>query len=345
MNRNNMFLILTLFTLVVFAGSLPLYGGDVARIGTAGGVQVQVPVGARSLAMSGANISDVQGLEAIFWNPAGLGNLKGRAAGAFSTMQIFSDIRVNYLALGINFGRLGTIGFDLKSMDFGDIPVTTNQDMDGLSGQTFAPTFVTAGITYSRRLTDAISVGLVGKYILESIPRAEASALAFDMGIQYFTVGGIEGFSLGIALKNIGQSMQYTGSAFLVQAQDAGSNINEFREIPTAKHKLPATIEFGVGYEYNINEMNSLMLAGNFQNENFGDDGFKFGLEYTYSDFLALRGGYLYQDVESDAQLYTFTVGLGLRTTVGATDLIFDYAYRDMQYFDGNSLFSFTVGF
>ena len=54
------------------------------------------------------------------------------------------------------------------------------------------------------------------------------------MGIQYFGLGGIEGVSFGIALKNIGQKMKYTGSAFLVQAQDAGSNINDFREIPTA---------------------------------------------------------------------------------------------------------------
>jgi hypothetical protein len=345
MTRKNIFIIITIFTLMVFAGTMPLYAGDVARIGTAGGVQVQVPVGAQSLAMSGANIANVKGLEAIYWNPAGLGNLGGRAAGSFSTMQIFSDIRVNYLALGVNFGRLGTIGFDLKAFDFGDIPVTTNEDMDGLSGQTFAPTFVTTGLTFSKRITDAIAVGFTGKLILESIPRASASAIAFDMGIQYFGLGGIEGVSFGIALKNVGQKMKYTGSAFLVQAQDAGSNINDFREIPTAEHGLPATIEFGLGYTYNINESNSLLIVGNFLNENYGSDAYKFGLEYLFSDFVALRAGYIYQDVDSNDQLYSFTAGFGLNTTVGATALEFGYAYRATQYFDGSNLFSLVVGF
>lgn len=345
MNRKKLFLILTMFTLVVFVGSLPLYGGDVARTGTAGGVQVQVPVGARSLAMAGANVADVQGLEAIYWNPAGLGTFKGKAAGTLSTMQIFNDINVNYLALGVNMGRLGALGFSLKAFDFGDIPVTTNQDMDGLSGETFAPTFVTTGLTYSKRLTDAISVGITSKIILESIPRASATAVAFDMGIQYLSLGGINGLSMGLAVKNIGTSMQYTGSAFLVQAKDAGSALDDFREIPTAKANLPATVELGLGYRYNIAEDNSLLFSGNFQNENFGQDAFRFGLEYGYSDFVALRAGYVKQDVDSENQLYSFTAGLGLHTTLGTTDLSFDYAYRDSQYFDGNNLFSLTIGF
>jgi hypothetical protein len=334
-----------MFTLAVFVGSIPLFGSDPARTGTAGGVQVQVPVGARSLGMAGANVANVEGLEALYWNPAGLGSMKDKAAGTFSTMQIFNDINVNYLGLAFNMGRLGMLGYQLKAIDFGDIPVTTNQDMDGLSGQTISPTFVTTGLTYSNRLTDAIAVGFTGKLVLESIPRAKATAVAFDIGIQYHTLGGISGLALGLAVKNIGTNIHYTGSAFLVQAQDAGADINQFRDIPTAKHNLPATVELGLGYRYNIAEDNSLLFSGNFQNENFGEDYLRFGLEYMYSDFVALRAGYLTQDVDSDDQLYSFTAGLGLRTTVGGTNLSFEYAYRDSQYFDGNNLFQFTVGF
>jgi hypothetical protein len=345
MNRKKLLLILTASTLVLFMGLLPLYGGDAARTGTAGGVQVQVPVGGRSLAMAGANVAEVKGLEALYWNPAGLGTFQYKAAGTFSTMKIFNDVNVNYLGLGFNMGRLGALGFQLKAFDFGEIPVTTTQDMDGLSGQTFSPTFVTTGLTYSKRLTDAISVGFTGKLVMESIPRASASAVAFDMGIQYIGLGGIENVSLGVVVKNIGTKMKYTGSAFLGQSQDAGSPITDFREIPTASANLPATVELGLGYHYTIAKDNSLLFLFNFQNENYGEDAYKFGVEYGYSDFIALRAGYIAQGIDSEDQLYSFAAGIGLQTTVSSTTLIFDYAYRNSQYFNGNNLFSLTIGF
>lgn len=346
MNRKTLYSVLILIPLIMAMGLFPLYGGDEARIGTAAGVQVQVPVGARGLAMAGADIASVQGLEALYWNPAGLGALRYKAAANLSTMRIFNDVKINYLGIAAGAGRLGTIGFSIKAFDFGDIPVTTNNDMDGNSGKTFSPTFMTVGLTYAKRLTDVISFGVTGKLILESLQGASATAGAFDLGIQYNQLGGISGLSLGVALKNIGTKMQYHGSGMLVSAQDAGSSVNDFRELPTASHNLPATIELGLVYQYNLAESSTLMAAGNFQNENFGNDGFKFGLEYLYSDFVALRGGYLMnQNVDSDAQLYSFTAGVGLMTTVGNTNLGFDYAYRDSQYFDGSNLFQLTIGF
>ncbi|RMG28367.1 MAG: hypothetical protein D6732_18895 [Methanobacteriota archaeon] len=105
-------------------------------------------------------------------------------------------------------------------------------------------------------------------------------------------------------------------------------------------------MELGLGYRYNINEQNSFILNGNFVNNNFGNDDYKFGAEYNYNDLIALRGGYLMtQDVNSEDQLYTFTLGVGLHYKFGTTDLALDYAFRDSQYFDGNNLFQLTIGF
>lgn len=334
-----------IFILIVLVFTGSLHAGDPARSGTAAGVQVQVPVGARSMSLSGANLATVSGLEALYWNPAGLSGISSSAAGTVSTMTIFNDIDVNYLGLGFSMGSIGNLGFSIKAFDFGDLPITTVEDPDGASGATFSPTFATLGLTYSNRLTDAVSIGVTGKMIYESIPRATASSVAFDMGIQYEQLGGISGLSFGLAVKNIGSDMQYTGSAFLVTSVDQGAASSDFRDIPTASHKLPATIELGLGYRYNIAENNSLQLSGNFLNENFGDDAYLLGAEYMYGDFIALRGGYRLSGVESDDQLYTFTLGFGLNTSLGGTDIGFDYAFRDSQYFDGNNLFSLTLGF
>jgi hypothetical protein len=344
MNHKTLFLVITLAALVALVILPPVYGGDAARTGTAGGTQVLVPVGARNMAMAGSNVATVYGLEAMYWNPAGLSSMEGVGSGVFSTMKIFNDVNVNYVAVATRLGSLGHFGVDLKSISFGDIPVTTVEDIEGASGATFSPTFLTVGLTYSKRLTDVIQVGLVGKLISESAPRASASAFAFDIGIQYHNLGGFNGVSMGLAVKNIGSDIHYSGSAFL-QTFEGGTT---FREIPTASHKLPATVEIGLGYKRNLNEENSLYFSGDFLNNNFGNDDYKFGLEYQYSDLIALRGGYLFtQNVDAEDQLYDFTLGVGLHYQFGKTDMAFDYAYRNIKnsYFDGSNMFSLAIGF
>jgi len=112
-----------IFLVLMFLVSLPLYAGDESRIGTAAGVQVLVPVGARDLAMQGSDIAFTKGVDAIYWNPAGLSNMTNAAAGMFSTVTIFNDIKMNYLAVGAGMGSLGHVGFSIKSFDFGDIPL------------------------------------------------------------------------------------------------------------------------------------------------------------------------------------------------------------------------------
>ncbi len=287
----------------------------------------------------------------MYWNPAGLAHIQTSAAGMFSTMQIFNDINVNYIGLGFKLGKLGALGVDLKSFDFGEIPVTTNADPDGLSGQTFSPTMLTLSLVYSKRLTDVISFGVTGKLVHEDVPRAAANAFAFDAGIQYHNLGGIDGLSFGLAVKNIGTNVTYSGSALLTRGTSVGTNIagqgqSEFVNRPAASAQLPANIELGVSYLRNINETNTVTLSGNFDSQNFGQDAFKFGGEYLYNDLIAVRGGYQFlNSVDGENQLYDWSLGFGLHYGFGNTDLAFDYTYRNAQYFDGQNMFSLAIGF
>lgn len=326
--------------------SLPLFAGDEARIGTAAGVQVLVPVGARDIALNGSDIVFTQGVDAIYWNPAGLSSMTNAASGTFSTMTIFNDIKVNYLAIGANMGGLGHLGFSIKSFDFGDIPVTTVEDMDGNSGQIFSPTFTTLGLTYANKLTNTIQVGLTAKLIYESIPRASASALAFDIGIQYRNLAGIEGVSFGVVASNIGSAMQYDGTGLQTKATEVGSIKQEFLNRQAASDQLPASLALGLSYKYQVMEKNDLIVSGVFQSNNIENDHLKFGAEYTYDNFVALRAGYLYMNnTDANDQLYSFTLGAGLNYNVGGTELGLDYAYRDSQYFDANNVFTLRVAF
>jgi hypothetical protein len=346
MMRNiHVLIFITFLLLVILLGVPALHAGDASRIGTAAGTQVLIPVGGRDLGMGGSDLATTSGLDAIYWNPAGLAKMTYRAGAQFSTMRIFTDINVNYATIGVGAGNFGSIGVSLKTISFGDIKVTTNEDYDGTSGETFSPTFFTLGMTYSRLLTESILIGLTGKLISEDIPRASASAFAFDIGLQYYNLGQIEGLNFGIVVRNIGTNMQYSGPALLTRVVDDQGRV-DYQDRPTTENQLPAAVELGVSYKRSINEQNQLVIAGLFQNNNFENDRFKFGAEYAFNNLVFLRGGYLLtSNTDTEDVLYRFTLGAGLHYKLGGTDVTFDYAYRDSQYFDGNNLFSLMVGF
>jgi len=336
---------LTLLLVFCLLVSMPLFAGDPARNGTAAGTQLLQPVGARDLAMGGANIVYTKGIDALYWNPAGLSNMETTFGGMFTRQTIFNSININYLGLGVLLGNLGSIGFDIKSFDFGDILYTTVEDMDGSSGAVFSPTFATIGLTYANKLTSAIQVGFTAKVVHESFPRVSGTAVAFDMGIQYKNIAGIEGVSFGVVMKNIGTSMEYKGSGLTRQVREADGRLN-FYNIAASSDQLPAYLEIGAAYNFAINEQNNLIFTGVFQNNNVQSDAMKVGFEYSWNNMLALRGGYVYTTVlDAEDVLYDFTLGAGFQYDLGGTTLGIDYAFRNDRYFDANNMFTLKIGF
>lgn len=323
-----------------------IFAGDTARIGTAAGMQTVVPVGARYLAMAGANVASVTGIDGLHYNPASLAKMNGAAVASFSTMNILADIQVNYMALGFSMGDLGNLGVTMKFFDFGDIPLTSYQDYDGSNGRTFSPTFATIGLTYSAQLTDVIEFGITGKVITEEIDRVSANAFAMDIGIQYQNFAGFNGLSIGMVVKNIGTNLEYQGSGLRNKAREANAKFDRFKLDAATSDDLPTSFEIGVSYDMNINEENSIKFASTFNNYNFGSDELKFGGEFAWKDMLFARVGYLHStDIDADDLLYSVTAGAGFKYNIGGSDITIDYSFRDSQYFDSNHLYSLKVGF
>jgi len=129
----------------------------------------------------------------------------------------------------------------------GDIPITTEDQPDGTGGQ-FSPTFFTLGVHYSGAMTDRIAIGATTHYIVNRIERVDATALSFSAGLQYANLGGIDGLDLGVALKHIGQRLQYDGSALLNRG-----DLNDLRREPSdykvaaSSSDLPSLFEIGIG--------------------------------------------------------------------------------------------------
>ncbi len=316
------------------------------RIGTNAASELLIPVGARAIAMGGGSVATVEGVDAIYWNPAGLARSNYTANAVFSHMTYLADINVNYVGVGLNFGGLGTLGFSIKALDIGDIPITTEVAPDGTGGQ-LSPQFITAGLTYSRALTDRISVGTTINLINETLGRVSASGVAIDIGVQYRDLADISGLSIGVAVKNLGPSMQYGGSgllqASLIDGADRGSSP---LGLQAQKDELPSFIAIGLSYNLSLGETSNLMVAGTFQDNNFQDDTNQLGLEYNYDNLFYARAGYqMSPDAGDDAHIYGMTMGAGIHYDFSSIGITVDYAYRDVDFFDANNVFTVKLGF
>jgi hypothetical protein len=320
------------------------------RVGTAAATQLLIPVGARDLAMGGSSLANTKGVEAIYWNVAGLGRIHSSAEGMFSSMNYIADIGVNYGAVGGRFGDFGVVGFSITTLDFGDIPLTTNDDPENTSGRFYSPNYVTVGLSYARALTDAISAGFTVKIISEQIDRASSSGFAMDIGVQYNRLVGIQGLELGVVVKNIGPQMQYDGPGlYKVATSSEGLRPEQRYKSEAGTYELPSTVEIGLGYSGNVENNIEYAVMGTFVNNNLYLDEYKVGAELGFGfESLTLYGragmGFVPQ-AEDNSNIFGNTFGAGVHWNASGIELTVDYAYRSVDLFDANNVVSVKVGF
>ncbi len=327
---------------------LQAFAGNGDKAGTTAAPELLIPIGARDLAMGGSTIASSQGIEATYWNPAGLAHLQSNASAMFSRLSYIAGIDVNYVAVAGNFGGFGTLGLTIKNLNFGSIPITTEDFPDGTGG-TVDPTFLTVGLNYARNLSDRVSVGFTANFISEDLAevRVSATGFSFSAGVQYQDFANVSGLDFGVAVKNIGPQMGFDGTGLIRQADlvDVTSS-NRFVKIEASSDELPSTIELGLAYTFNAGENSKVLLAGTYQNNNFSDDQTKFGLEYTFNDMFFLRGGYDASPNASGSEfIYGGSFGLGVNLQLGGVDVTADYGWRQSDLFDNQNAFSLKLNF
>jgi hypothetical protein len=329
--------------------SLIAVAGNINRTGTAGAQELLIPVGAQGVALGGSNMAWSTGVDAIYWNPAGVARGDGVEA-MFSHMSYFGDIGIEYGAITVNAGDVGSLGFSIKAINFGNISQTTEDYPDG-TGQTFSPAYVTTGLTYSKMLNDRISVGATVNIISEQIMSTSASGVSVDAGVQYNGLG-IPGLKLGVAIKNVGPNMTFSGAdLYRTGNTTSDSRGTQTYAVVAAPFELPSQMELGLAYDWKADDSNDLTISTDFENNNYQDDIWKFGLEYSFSKILFLRGGYnLSPNAPTDptgltVQLYDFSLGAGIKYNVGGVDMSFDYAYRHLILMTSENVFTVKLGF
>jgi hypothetical protein len=339
---------LFVFTAVAF--------GQGPRNGTAGASQLLIPQGASYLSGGGATAS-VDGIEAVYWNPAGLARSSNQIEAIFARRNYIADIGINFIAASMRLGNLGTFGISARTFDIGEINTTTIYAPGG-TGEKFSPTVFVIGASYAKLVSDRTSIGLNLNAINEGFTGVSASGLTVDVGVQYSSFLNIPGLSVGVALKNFGAPMQYDGSALWIDAPVTGSNRDtEWYKVTAGKFDMPFNMDIGTSYKLELGA-SAIDLGFTFENNNAGQDEYRFFTQFSLGNFAAIRAA-LTSSVaieddestdlvdESDLEYMFAGTSLGgslnLQAVTGM-DITLDYAYIATKFFDDNQVFSLRFG-
>ncbi|HXF99733.1 MAG TPA: hypothetical protein VNL69_03060, partial [Bacteroidota bacterium] len=116
-----------------------------------------------------------------------------------------------------------------------------------------------------------------------------------------------------------------------------------------ASFELPSLVEIGLGYTGNFTDEFSYAGTASFTNNNLYVDEFRLGGEVMYSvgevNLAGRVGGSFLPKVEKEDRIFGITAGVGLSYQAGDIQLTFDYAFRQVDLFDNNNVFSLKVGF
>ncbi|MCP4685542.1 MAG: UPF0164 family protein [bacterium] len=300
-------LILVWIALIVFAallGDVAIAGSDVGRTSAD---FLQIGQGARAAGLGGAYTAVSEGAGAAYWNPAGLSGME-RSEVSLGHFAWFQDITVEQASLAVPLEMGAVVAASVTYVNYGTIE---GYDISGApTGDLTAYDWV-GGISVGYPVTEALSIGLTGKFVNQRLDEYSASTFAADFALKY----RFSNFAIGGAVTNIGGKMKFD---------------EESEDLPSAARVGVAAMPFGGAL------LASLDVEQRFQ----GDLMIRQGLELGFDDRYFLRSGYDYLPGQDGKGLSTaISFGGGLRLDFAEID----YAYTPNDKSTSEDLHRFSV--
>lgn len=306
---------------------------EFAPVGTAVAQFLEVGVGARAAGMGEAYTVMGRDAGAVFWNPAALADAPRQSLfSAYSTWP--AEITFAGAAYALRIGRVGTLAISGVYLMTGDMEITTIEQADG-TGEFFNLTNYALGLTYSRYLTDRVSVGVTTKLVHEDYYGYGYSTWALDLGTLYRT--DFHGLRLGMSILHFAPEIRFSGE-YIDYSDPLSVDANKPKKFDT--YSLPMNFRFGVAMNLIDSRYHQLVGAADMIHPNNNLEQYNFGLEYSLNKMFFIRSGY---KLNSDEDGFTF--GGGLRLGIGANvGLNVDYAYADMGVLKAAHRLSLSLG-
>ena len=331
---------------IIVVSSLVL--GQNSRMGSASSTQLLVVPSAKHLSGGGA-AATATGMDATFWNPAGLAMSENSVDAIFSNRQYFAEIDNNFFGIATDIGDY-KVGVSVRTFNIGDIDETTVFHPDG-TGQVFTPNFSILGATFARKLSDNTSVGINANLIREGFGRVAATGVAYDLGVQYRGLLGREGLDVGFALKNFGSPMKYDGEGLGVMASPVdGDRPVEYYKVDAASFDLPFVFDMGVSYN-----IAGADIGVTYTSNYYSTDELKFSVGYALEGLgsvgVGMQSSGKSQEIEDTDDWYTnpadgvsFGASIDMSRFIGM-NMSVDYSMLPMGDFGTNSVVALRVAF
>lgn len=319
---------------------------------------LMISPGARAAGMGESFVAIADDATAGYWNPAGLAYQHGRQITLMHVNWLpglVSDLYYEFLAYRMSIEGVGTIGLNVVYLDLGE---QTRMSQTGQEEGKFSSNEYAITASYGATITDNFAMGVSLRFIRSNlapkgtgseIGSGQASVFAFDVGLLYKFPFLSRRLTWGMNISNMGPKIAY---------------IDESQADP-----LPTNLKTGLAFKlvdqkYNkltiATEINKLLVTPNGEDPadpfyqalitSWYDEPFEreldkitrsVGLEYWYSNLIALRGGYYY-DKEGKVKYITF--GAGIKYSLYS----FEFGYVSAS--EGHPLantmrFSLTLGF
>ncbi len=325
-----------------------LLAQGLTKVGTTAANFLQIEVGARAVAMGGAYTGLGGDPSSLYWNTAGIG-LSGHGAVQYQFGKRYADITQHFAAVTLPLTSSDYLGLMVDYLDLGEMDVTTLESPEG-TGQTFQASDLAIGLGYARQLTDKVYVGILAKYVYESIWMEYASGFAFDIS----TVYNLEekGIRIGMNISNLGPDMGIDGGPHLSFYKEKPEDYpgSPQPEALLATKDFPMPLGFTIGFSSVLIGRNATWLTNGEHQvtvaaaiNDFYDSALRtnWGIEYSWQQLLFIRAGYR---GGYDTQKYSLGFGLDFYRFTN-TPVKLDYVWVDYGDLGSINVWSLELGF
>lgn len=319
---------------------------QITKTGTTAAKFLSIGIGPKANAMGGAFTSIANDASSLYWNPAGAAAATKYEA-MFSYSSLYKDlgINLNYFALVIPAGGIGSFGVSVTALDYGQMDVTTELYPEG-TGEKFSAASYAFGLSYARNVTESFAAGITVKYIREGIFNSSADGFAFDIGTIFATP--FWGVKFSTIITNYGSKMQMTGEDLLIR-YDAdpnrnGNNANVDAYYKTDRFELPLRLQIGVSKEFQFLRDEKLTIAVDATHPNDNSEYLNVGGELSFlNNLISVRGGYKGVFLKDNQE--GLTLGAGLNYALGVFEVGFDYSYQAYEFLSYTQSFGVNLKF
>lgn len=292
--------------------------------GTTSATFLKLGIGSRAVGMAGAYTALADDMTALYWNPAGLAQLR-RQEMHLTHNESFEDLRHDFagyarplangdVIAGALYGFYTPKDIERRSGLNEDDPFEPITGIEGL----FQSYDIAGHAAWARFIKPGIAVGAGLKVLQQTIDDTSAYAAAADLGALYLSPS--LPLSIGFAAQHMGTPVKFINKAY----------------------DLPFTLRLGGAWRWNRRLTTTVDLSKSIDNYPFAAA----GAEYAPIEMMRLRAGYRYRWNGLElGDLSGFSGGIGFNVNMSGSDVRFDYAFMPYGVLGNAHRFSISVCF